>query len=56
MKIKEKRKLLAHEMFIARFSCSVIPCSVILVAFTNAYIIHTENFNNTSLIIVCTDF
>ena len=27
-----------------------------LVAFTNAYIIHTENFNNISLIIVCTDF
>ena len=27
-----------------------------LVTFIKAYIIHTKNFNNTSLIIICTDF
>jgi len=53
MKIKRKEARLAHESII-RFTCSVtVNRCVYKCVYT---IIHTENLNNISLIIICTDF
>ena len=50
MKTKRKEARLAHEMSIIRFTCSVTVNKCVYT------IIHTENLNNISLIIICTDF